>query len=509
MGSLIEQWRNPETEIRVSVQEWICRQSIKNQFIEYARDPWIVWNYLKKIGLYAVINKLRSRLSERKRNQKIIGLGVGLVLETPDNLSHLLNNFVLFFAPNQSSTSNTVVVSCYFIEPLPQSINNGSQPVFPPIDSIPSDLLLYRAWSPYSGKKIDVYRVKNALAAIARNIDVGRLANISTQQLVVDHCYFNDLNNLVESKPSAVLFGLGNYAKTVILPNIQRNLSLKRVHEVDPDQLEFFGSSPKIDLDTSPVPRDNHKFDVWLIAGFHHTHTNLAVKAIEQGSFAVIEKPLATTKEEYDSFIATLNRHLDHRFFLCFNKRYSELHDYFISDIGCPPWEPVDMHCIVYEIPLPEYHWYNWPNSGSRLVSNGCHWLDYFMYVNDYSPVVDYRKWQPRGSDVIVQVSLENGAYFSMSLTDTGSQRLGVRDHIELRHRGVTITITDAAFYSAENRSRIFRRKRVNPLNAFTRMYKKISQAILQNDKGDDLKSLRSSELTLLLEEVKFNKHAF
>lgn len=503
MQRSIHQWRNPETEVRVSVQEWIYQESIKNQFIEYPRNFWLLWNYLRKIGPYAVINKVRSRLSEQKRNQKIAGLGVGRVLETPDDVAHLLEKFVLFFAPNHSSTSKTVVVSSQFIEPLSPSISIISQSVFPSMDSIPVDLQSYRGWSPYSGKKIDVSSLKNALSEIARNVEVKPLTNTDVRQVIVDHCYPNDLNNLVESKPSAVLFGLGNYAKTVILPNVKRNLSLKRVHEVDPDQLEFFGSSAKISLDTSPVPRDNHKFDVWLIAGFHHTHTDLAIKAIEQGSFAVIEKPLATTRKQYESFIAAVNHHSDHRFFLCFHKRYSELHDYFISDIGCCLGEPVDMHCIVYEIPLPEYHWYNWPNSGSRLISNGCHWLDYFMYVNDYSPVIDYRKWQPRGADVLVQVSLENGAYFSMSLTDMGSQRLGVRDHIELRHRGVTVTITDAAFYSAENRSRVFRRKKVNPLNAYARMYRKISQAVVRHDKGDDLKSLRSSELTLLLEDLK------
>jgi hypothetical protein len=172
-----------------------------------------------------------------------------------------------------------------------------------------------------------------------------------------------------------------------------------------------------------------------------------------------------------------------------------------MEDLGVLPGAPIDMHCVVYEIPLPSLHWYNWPNSGSRLISNGCHWLDYFMFINDYCDVVEYRKWQPRGEDVVAQVKLINGAYFSMTLTDTGSQRLGVRDYIELRHGGVTITMIDAARYSAENRNRVFRKENVNPLNAYQRMYRKISREIACGGKGDDLISLRSSELTLMLEE--------
>jgi hypothetical protein len=87
-----------------------------------------------------------------------------------------------------------------------------------------------------------------------------------------------------------------------------------------------------------------------------------------------------------------------------------------------------------------------------------------------------------------------------MSLTDSGSQRLGVRDYIELRHGGITVTMNDGSSYFAENRNRVFNRKKINPLNAYARMYQKIAQSIASGDKGDDLKTLRSSELTLLVE---------
>lgn len=499
MQNQIMQWRNPETDILLAVQEWIYKEPIKDQFIEHPRSIWLLWNYFRKVGLSAVANKLRSRFSEQNRNQKIVGLGVGKVLETPESALKLLGQFVIFLAPNHSSTSRTIVVNHHFIEPLSLSCPTENKTI-PSINELPVALQAYRGWSPYSGKPIDSSDLKQELLEVARYVQVNPILGPNVNENIFDHRYLPETN---QSKPSAVLFGLGNYAKTAILPNIKKNISLQRVHEIDPDQLAFFGSNPKISVDTSPIPRDDRQFDAWFIAGFHHTHTDLAIKAIERGAYAVIEKPLATTRGQYDSFIRALNRQPDHRFFLCFHKRYSKLHDYLINDIGCHLGEPIDMHCIVYEIPLPAHHWYNWPNSGSRLISNGCHWIDYFMYVNDYATVVDYRKWKPRGSDVVVQAQLENNAYLSMSLTDTGSQRLGVRDHIELRHGGVTVTMNDAMTYSAENRSRLFNKKKVNPLNAYARMYQEISRKITRSDKGDDLKTLRSSELTLLLEDLK------
>ena len=55
-------------------------------------------------------------------------------------------------------------------------------------------------------------------------------------------------------RPNAVLFGLGNYAKTSIIPNIKGNIDLERVHEVDPDQLPVLAKNRAISLDTSPKP---------------------------------------------------------------------------------------------------------------------------------------------------------------------------------------------------------------------------------------------------------------
>ena len=113
----------------------------------------------------------------------------------------------------------------------------------------------------------------------------------------------------------------------------------------------------------------------------------------------------------------------------------------------------IPLICIVLFMRFhSKHHWYNWPNSGSRLVSNGCHWLDYFMFLNSYSAVVDIKNGFRRDDTITgVQVKLENGAYFSMSLTDNGSQRLGVRDYIELERQEKTFTMIDGDRYSAED----------------------------------------------------------
>src|SRR5262249_57472786 len=66
--------------------------------------------------------------------------------------------------------------------------------------------------------------------------------------------------------------------------------------------------------------------------------------------------------------------------FCCFHKRYSAFNALARKDLQMQLGEPISYHCIVYEVPLPPMHWYRWPSSRSRLITNGCHWIDHFHF---------------------------------------------------------------------------------------------------------------------------------
>lgn len=495
-------WRNPKSEALIWVEVWIPISERIEQFIEPDKNLLLVWNYFGRVGVQQTLRKIHSRFKETKRNRKVAAIGVGVVIETPSSNEFLAaGDRVIFFAPNHPQEPIYICVNTAFITKYCGQINESPSP-FDPVKNCPSDLHSYIGWSPYSEVVPDKLTIGKALNSIAEYLKIPK-ESVQTAHInstpYRDHTA-NTVSN--ENKPTAVLFGLGNYAKTQIIPNIKRYLSLKRVHEIDPDQLLFFSNKSHIGLDTAPVPRDKTLYDSWFIAGYHHTHADLAITALEQGSYAVVEKPIFTCIDQYQKFIDTVPKNAKSKFFVCFNKRYSELHNWAIKDLAKQNSQSIDMQCIVYEIPLPDLHWYNWPSSGSRLISNGCHWIDYFMFVNDYSKVLDYGVWKPRGGDICVYTRLENNAYFTMSLTDTGSKRLGVRDIIQLRSGASTITMVDSASYESERENRIIRRGKVNPMHAYGNMYRKIAAAIHQGKEGDTLESLRSSQLVLLLEDA-------
>jgi predicted dehydrogenase len=495
----LDAWRQPSRDVRIVVDAWLAVRPLSGQYITRSPDLRTIWNYVRHIGALAAARKVRSRVAERKRNRKWAGIGAGTVVGSPPGSELRAGTRVVFFAPNHSIEWPRICLD----QALVCAAAEGAQApddLTPELDAETALTALedLAGWSPFSGVPLDRATVRSTLRALQRM--PGHSVTPVMQRRCHAVCERRGRTASATGRPSAVLFGFGNYAKTQIIPCIGRHLSLAAIHEIDPDQLAAaagFAAS----LDTSPHPRSGDRYDAWFIAGFHHTHAKLAAHALRSGAYAVVEKPLATTRDQLAVLDAAARRMPRRKLFTCFQRRYAEFNAWARHDLGVATGDPVDMHCLVYEIPLPALHWYNWPNSRSRLVSNGCHWLDYFLFMNDYSPVSDRFVRAMRGSDVLVHVRLDNGAQLSLSITDSGSDRLGVRDVIDMRAARNTVRVVDAAWYEAESHSRVVRRVHVNPINSYRRMYESMCRAIAANEPADRLETLRSTDLMLDLDE--------
>jgi predicted dehydrogenase len=507
----LDYWRNAENQYRIDVQAWIVLGAITEQYIVRKNSLRMVWHYLLRLGPRAVLGKIRSRLAERDRNKKFFAVGVGEVLEAPAGAEVQSGDQVLFFACNHPKCASRVSIDHRFVVPWIRERwypPNGMLAFFEPLPELKMSAALdaYIGWSPFSGIDIDGQAVSEALKSMRSRLSQVLFAKVASALLpskssILIRERMSGIEKVVDSEPlKGVLFGLGNYAKTQILPNLHKSLRITCIHEVDPLQI---GPQDRweIALDTSPWPREEEHYDAWFIAGFHHTHAPLAVHALRQGAYAVVEKPLAVDWDQLKALEDAQKLTKQGSLFACFHKRYSRLNDWARHDLGVSPGDPVNYHCTVYEIPLPQHHWYNWPNSRSRLTSNGCHWLDHFMYLNNFAPALDSGLRRARNGDLMVFAELENGASFSMTLTEIGSERLGVRDCVELRAGNVTVRMVDSTNYEAESTSRILRRARVNPSKAYEYMYQNISHTIVTRRPGDPITSLRSTELTLILED--------
>lgn len=515
---MTDQWKDAyidyyksANELRIDVRGWVVLQKIEDQYFVRPKDWRLVLNYLKQIGIKAVLRKIASRSKELARNEKYLSLGIGIVRNADAEGQFSAGQPVIFLVANHPRCVDRVCVDRRFaaaMDAVSHNLNDSELLFFERAAfSVPALFYEYAGWTEFSGLPVDADALKQALKAATAPLLNQVLKNAGAVVLPVDPRRPDRdvikppaVRENTEAQKSAVLFGLGNYAKVTILPFIDKRLRIQTIHEIDPLQI---GPADNWDspLDSSPMPREHEKYDVWFIAGYHHTHQPLAVHALRKGAYAVIEKPLATTVTQLQELESAVDPGFS-RYFACFHKRYNPMNDWAIEDMNIRPGDPVSYHCIVYEVALPRRHWYRWPNSRSRLTSNGCHWIDHFMFLNGYADVRTKAAQRAKNGDVSVFVELVNDAVFSMILTDTGSDRIGLRDYIEIKNGHTTVRMTDSSRYDSENRTKIIRRKRINSIGNYERMYRTISQKILAGQPGDPAKYLKSSALVLELEEL-------
>jgi predicted dehydrogenase len=495
--------------VRVAVSAIVNLERIAGLYFEPSASLRLLWNYVRSAGLLEVIRKVRSRRGERGRNQKFVSCGLGTLLEAPPSLAALLQEPVVFLATAHPACAERLVIDAALVRAAPAELrvpatdrrqvlhlpaHGDAEPWWRPV----------AGWTRDAGTAIDpatagplldcaVHTLGQAQLERARRLAPAEDQRISTERRPIR------TQPARGGKPAVAIVGFGNYAKTMIVPNIRHHLDVRVVHELDPTQVSP-GTLTDCTVSSAPEVAPEPPVTAVIAAGFHHTHAATATAALRQGRYAVSEKPLATTWEQLGELAAAVREH--GKYFAGFQRRYLAFNGWVETDLGVRPGDPVSYHCIVYEVPLPARHWYRWPASGSRLLSNGCHWIDHFLFLNRFASPVAAAVFTSGDEAVNVSVSLENGALFTMALTDRGSPRIGLRDYVELRAGRATVRILDAAEYEAESPTAVRRRVRHHKYDGHRRMYRTIARKIAGGAAGDPPEwTLRSAELVLRLED--------
>ena len=513
MFVLGDEWQNgyldyscDEGQVRIQVQAWMVIRPISGMYFERARSMRLIWEYAREIGLRTTVCKIFSRMNESLRNKRYFSIGLGRVApgspgQWPEGTT------VAFIAPSHPRCVERIALPGSLVkqvdEPIVANVENHDGIVWCEGDDAalaPEELC---GWQLDSGTPLLEDSVKAIIDSGIKHWD--KLESLETKILPLKNPSPISTKAVLEmpssQKPQAALFGLGNYAKTAIVGSVGSRIRISNVHEIDPIQIGRIDKKQRWSLDTSPSLADEDHYDAYFIAGYHHTHADLAIAALEQGAYAVVEKPLVTNADQLSRLAQSLKQNKN-KLFACFHMRYNPLFALAKQDLGVAAGEPIHYYGTVFEVPLPERHWYNWPNSCSHLVSNGCHWLDHFLHMNDYTNPVEWRVWKSVNGDSQVGVELENGAVLGLTLTHAGSSRIGVQDHVELRANGHTVTVDCGSRYVAESPSKIFRKRRVNKMVAYRTMYKTIADKIAAGEPGDSLESiLKTHELMLAVEE--------
>lgn len=252
--------------------------------------------------------------------------------------------------------------------------------------------------------------------------------------------------------PVAVL-GAGDYTRTEIIPALRRaRLDLYAVANREPHVAAIAGRQFGFALATTDSERAIAEMPapgLVVVATAHDSHAQLASSAVNAGHRVFLEKPPTVTPADV-SLLAAAMRSRPGSVEIGFNRRYHPLIRAARSRLQRESG-PTSISCVVKELSFEDDHWYFWPNQGTRVTGNLCHWIDLGVYLIDGSPFPVAVTLSPRvpgsapGCDEerVLTVTFEDGSLLSVLGTTRGDDIRGVQEFMDIRRGGASITIDD------------------------------------------------------------------
>jgi predicted dehydrogenase len=268
------------------------------------------------------------------------------------------------------------------------------------------------------------------------------------------------------------LLGAGDYARMEIVPALTRtNFDFTVVADREPHLAAHMArtrgfraatTDPFLAIERLPRP------GLVIVATAHDSHASLAATALDAGHRVFLEKPAVVSHQDLSLLMAAAHR-APGMLELGFNRRFHPLVQRLRALISSEG-NPITVSCVVRELTLLPHHWYFWPNQGTRVAGNLCHWIDLIVFLvgphaqpailtvsppapgaPDSSPCKD--------SDRVISGTFDDGSLMSLIPTDRGDDIRGVHETVEVRANRVSVTLDDLRHMTvvSNGRSRRFR----------------------------------------------------
>ncbi|MEW5802938.1 MAG: hypothetical protein AB1847_12635 [bacterium] len=314
------------------------------------------------------------------------------------------------------------------------------------------------------------------------------------------------------------LAGGGAYATAYILPSL-KNVNYHTVIDLNPILASVTGArygflhadtSYHRALDRLKESRDS----LLVVATYHSTHLPIIEHALSNNPDTKIflEKPPVTTENQLKKLLALRD---DPRHFIeiGYNRRHSpfirEAKERMDSLSG-----PMTMICVVKELTIPTSHWYYWPDQGTRVTGNLCHWVDlgvHFIGKKPLSITAISASHKSCADEISISVLFEEGSLLTLVASDRGNQLAGVQEYIEIRRADLTIAIHDFMHMHIRQAGKQWIRRKMIRDKGHKRMYRDFINRCEKNQNpgypNDDL--FISTILYLTMKDVLVRKEKY
>jgi len=234
--------------------------------------------------------------------------------------------------------------------------------------------------------------------------------------------------------PGVYLMGFGGYVREYVLPRVRGLTRAALDHKAE---LIRRYARPAF-----PVVADPESFldavasdprPLVVVSTYHAGHVADAVRVLEANPRACvfIEKPAAV--ELPDAMRLVVLRRAGSWIDVGYNRRWAPLALRMKDALRSVP-APWNMTVSVKELRIPSTHWYRWPNQGTRITGNACHWIDLAHFLNG-TDAVEVRVEPASGGaadDLGLSLRLADGSTATIAMTDRGDDLPGVTETIRV-----------------------------------------------------------------------------
>lgn len=253
--------------------------------------------------------------------------------------------------------------------------------------------------------------------------------------------------------PPLVILGAGDYVRIEMAPAL-KDASLRRGILADREpqiaalaaaQLGFAAASTNAGASIEMLPERG----LVLVATTHDSHAPLAAQALDAGHRVICEKPACVTLGDLELLTAAAERNPG-ELEVGFNRRYNPTVERAREELAAVEG-PTTVVATVREVDITPDHWYLWPNQGTRVAGNLCHWIDLALHLIgpgrtvteiSVSPQVSA---EPGGIDAerAFTFALDDGSTVVLIPTGRGDSVRGVQERIEVRRGALTLVLDD------------------------------------------------------------------
>jgi predicted dehydrogenase/threonine dehydrogenase-like Zn-dependent dehydrogenase len=222
------------------------------------------------------------------------------------------------------------------------------------------------------------------------------------------------------------VIGAGNYATSMLLPHLRDRADVRLVEVATATGLSSTNAQRKFGFERYSTDHRgllaDAAVDAVLIATRHHAHAAMVCEALAAGKAVFVEKPLAVDDDQLEAILKAVADSGNDRLMVGFNRRFAPLLVDLKRAFGARGG-PVQVRYDVNAGRLEAGSWYAQPEEGSRLVGEGCHFVDTISWWLDQDPVAVFAAATGDPDDSATTLLYPDGSVATIAYQTSGDPR--------------------------------------------------------------------------------------